>query len=148
MHHLLYSMSITMNFVVVTVYWTFLHQGALAKHRDVPDVGHLRVIHLYIVHTFPGLACLLNTCTTKAIFRWEWRAVVTIGSIYTIVQFLTIKVIGYEAIYPMINFQDGLRTWIWIAGLVALPVVALGVICGIDGWLKAADLRRKVKRYS
>jgi len=85
LHHLLYSMSITMNFVVVTVYWTVLHRAALAKHRDVPDVGHIRVIHLYIVHTFPGFACLINTFCTKAVLRWEWRAVATIGCIYTLV---------------------------------------------------------------
>ena len=60
---------------------------------------------------------------------------------------MTIKVIGYEAIYPMINFKDGIKTWIWIGGLMAMPIAALGVLCGLDGWSKGPHLRRKIKRY-
>ena len=60
-HHMLYTLSIMMNLITVSVYWTILPERALAKFSPMPIVGPGRTVHLYIVHIFPGVSCVINS---------------------------------------------------------------------------------------
>ena len=145
-HHLFYSLSIICNFVVVTVYWSVLHQKALEKHKDVPEVGWIRVIHLHTVHILPGVSALMNTLATQAVLnRPFYRSCLYLGIFYGFIQYASIVHFGVKEIYPMINFRDGMKTWIWLGGLTITPTFVYLILCILDEKLKSR-LMEKYKK--
>ena len=58
--HILAEFATVFNVVTVGVYWTALHKGALIKFADEP----LKILHMYLVHTFPAFSNLLIFATT------------------------------------------------------------------------------------
>ena len=60
-HHLLYQLSLLLNFIVNFVWWTYLHEGFVRKNKDIPVVGKGREFHLKSVHIIPLLVNLMNT---------------------------------------------------------------------------------------
>ena len=85
-HHLLYSLSILFNLVVVVVYWSMLHEKAVEKWKDTPIYGPGRVRHLYTVHTFPAISCLINSAVTNCkMSRGLWKLLMTIFVVYAVI---------------------------------------------------------------
>ena len=64
-HHLLYTLSILMNFITVTIYWLLLHSTVLNLHKEYP----LRVIDIYTAHTVPAAVCLTNSLLTNTVLN-------------------------------------------------------------------------------
>lgn len=149
--HLLYFLSIIMNLVTMTVYWTVIHEKQVIKQRAVPIVGEGRVTHLYLVHTFPGFACLVNLFSTNVILKRSfWKGICIICVIYSIVQFVVIKTTGF-IVYDFINFKDGWRSWACIAAITFGAMGAYLLLCIIDEFIKPVlafrIARRKIKKH-
>jgi hypothetical protein len=54
---------------------------------------------------------------------------------------------GNPPLYPMINFKDGAKTWIWLGGMTAMPLAAYFGLVIFDEWLKGAYLKLKLLNY-
>ena len=85
LHHMLYTVSLICNLVVMTVYWTILHSEQMEIHSQDPIVGGGRCFHLKIVHTIPGITCLINSYITKCLLKPSFYIAITaISMIYTL----------------------------------------------------------------
>ena len=91
---------------------------------------------MYIVHIFPTIACLLNTFYTNCILKESlWIAVAVLSVIYHCVNYSVVKFSGY-VMYWMLNFNDGIKSWIWVVVLSGVPILVYVGLCRVDKWLK------------
>ena len=79
-HHLMYTLSVLFNLVTVVVYWSFLHEMIIEKFTSSPNISAKNkrgiIFHMYIVHSLPALACLINALATNVIMkRGLWKIV-------------------------------------------------------------------------
>ena len=66
LHHLLFQISMMMNFITMTVYWTTgLHQNALIETEGDP----LKIINVYWAHMGPAFSVSLNFAFTDIILK-------------------------------------------------------------------------------
>ena len=86
--HLLYTLSIIMNFVVMTVYWTLLHREQMLTEGNCDKTGCKnwgRALHLCIVHTIPGTVCLINAYISNLRLKFTfWKLISGICIVYAI----------------------------------------------------------------
>jgi hypothetical protein len=142
LHHVLYCFSIIANFVTVSIYWPLLHENECIKHGKDPINGHGKVLHMYLVHSIPAVCCLLNTLITKTVMkRGMVKALLYFSIGFTALQFVVVKSTG-RVLYFFLNFQDGLKTWIIVAGIVFGSSGVFLAFCFADEMLKG-DLRKK-----
>jgi len=92
-HHILYTMSILMNFVTMTAYWSVLHEVVLQLPEFVDEVGDdkwfARLARLYVVHIVPGVVCLLNTyCTNSVLSSKLLKVLWAFSTIFTLSNFV------------------------------------------------------------
>ena len=126
-------MAIIMNFTVVVVYWGFLHKIDPVKWKNR---SWLRNYNKYFVHIFPGIACLLNTLVTDTVLKPRlWIVIAFISVVYHINNFLVVKV-GNHVMYKMLNFQDGIKSWLWAFGLSTSACLVYLILCKIDFYYK------------
>lgn len=77
--HVLYTLSIMCNFVVMSVYWTMLHKNLMQDEGKVFG----RAVHLVLVHSIPGITCFINTYITNARLKMSfWKIIPTVGALY------------------------------------------------------------------
>ena len=60
--HLLTEVSCTFNLLTVIMYWCFVHQEAM-KEPELVD-HQMRILHMYLVHTFPTFSLGIIFATT------------------------------------------------------------------------------------
>ena len=133
MHHLLYSLAIMMNFTIVIVYWGFLHKIDPVKWKSR---SMLQNYNKYFVHIFPAVACLLNTLVTDTILLPNlWVVIAFVSCMYHILNFSVVK-LGNHVMYRMLNFQDGIKSWIWASGLSISVCLVYLFICKVDNYIK------------
>ena len=105
MHHLLYTFSIICNFVVMSIYWSILHREQVRIHYNDPGVGHGRVIHLCLVHSLPGITCLVNSYITNCRLKQGfWKLVCVFLIVYGAFVYTFWKITG-RIQYPFIDFN-------------------------------------------
>lgn len=74
LHHIFFELSFVMNIVVVTVYWTCLHEDSLREARR-----HLgKIINCYLAHILPCFTIMLNFAITNVIIKAEHAKVVPV----------------------------------------------------------------------
>ena len=104
-HHLLYTFSLICNFVVMSIYWSILHREQVRIHYNDPGVGHGRVIHLCLVHSLPGICCLINSYITNCRLKQGfWKLVLIVCIVYGAFVFVFWKITG-RVQYPFIDFE-------------------------------------------
>ena len=82
-HHMLYSLSIISNVVMFCIYWPFLHRDAVEKMGKQPITGPYLVMHMYLVHLFPTVACLFNSLVTNCVLKRDiWKQILQSGIFY------------------------------------------------------------------
>ena len=87
--HLLYQFSFLLNFMVVFVWWTYLYEGFISKHRDLPNVGKGREFYLKSVHIVPPLVNLFNTLSLNSKLQLTfWKTVVLVILAYCTYSYL------------------------------------------------------------
>ena len=117
------------NLTVVSMYWPFLHAASMEMLKD----GNAGVkLQLYLVHTLPALACCINTAITPCVLRREfWKSIVFFAFVYLVILFTLVKTTGV-VLYWMFNFNDGITTYLWVVGLVAISLAVYLVLVEID----------------
>jgi hypothetical protein len=77
--HVLYTISLMCNFVVMSVYWSLLHKSEMANEGKI--LG--RRYHLIIVHSIPGITCLVNAYISNMRLKFGfWKLISLIASLY------------------------------------------------------------------
>jgi len=76
--HLLYTISLMCNFVVMSIYWTMLHK------QEMEEAGSKgKRYHLVLVHSIPGITCLVNAYISNMRLKFGfWKLISFIVSVY------------------------------------------------------------------
>lgn len=134
-HHLLYTMSIVSNFIVVFFYWFIMRAEQQEIHGSHSDYGWGRSLHLEMVHSIPGAACLINALCTNCILKKDnWKLIT--GTVIFYGLFLW----GYYMMTGVTHFSfldfsngDAFKNLFWI-NLAA--VIVYIIFCIIDEQIK------------
>ena len=82
-HHLLYTMTIVCNFIVMSFYWFMLREEQQNIHGQHEDYGWGRSLHLELVHSIPGAACFVNAlCTNTILKKDNWKFITYMTIVY------------------------------------------------------------------
>jgi hypothetical protein len=80
MLHLLYTVSIMCNFVVMSIYWSLLHKSEMANEGQ--HFG--KRYHLILVHSLPGITCLINAYISNIKLKLNfWKLISLLVTLYT-----------------------------------------------------------------
>ena len=72
-------LSIMMNVVVMSVYWTVLHSDLMKDEGK--ELG--RAVHLVLVHSLPGTISFVNAYITNARLKMSfWKIIPIMGLLY------------------------------------------------------------------
>ena len=100
--HLLYTISVLFNLVVVAIYWPVIHPDTIEKHRK--DGPEIKVTCQYMVHSIPAAACFINLRITNMILLHKViKPVITLGGLYCIINFVVTKYRG-APIYAFLHW--------------------------------------------
>lgn len=78
--HILFEITMTMNFVVVTMYWTLIHSKEIVKVQGET----MKIIHMWLVHILPALAWIINFYLTDVKLNpSHWKMLIPIGMVYS-----------------------------------------------------------------
>ena len=125
-HHILYSICIFSNFVVVSVYWTALHGFILKRFADRPD----RIMHMYLIHIFPAVVGYANSYVTQTVLKREfWKILLVFSLTYLAVLMVYGWVLG-KTLYPFLKFGTEVvePTLISFAIIVGMMLAYLGMV--------------------
>ena len=107
-HHMLYTISLLSNMVVIPIYWGFMHKEEVRKARLLPDIGEGRAIHLTMIHSFPMIASIVNIYCTNCILKVKLCVIIIFVAIaFSSVQFYLVVIKGDEPNYFFMTFNDG-----------------------------------------
>ena len=105
-HHLLYTVTIMINFVCFAVYWFMLRSEQQEIHSKHESLGWGRSLHLELVHSVPAIACFMNAiCTNTILRKGNWVVISAIVFIYVLVIWIWHLVTG-EQQYSFIDFTS------------------------------------------
>ena len=107
MLHLLYCYCVVSNIVVVTIYWSILHERAINGEiaKNAPNLGG-RLCFMYIGHLFPGITCLANMVATKCVMkRGLCKELCVVGMLYLGQNYMTVRSTG-KPVYFFLTFED------------------------------------------
>ena len=82
-HHLFFEMAFNLNTIIVVVYWTFLHEGALKRPEVLADWR--KGVFMYIVHIVPAASFYLNWLMSDIIMlkrHLVWYYIPAVGYFY------------------------------------------------------------------
>ena len=92
----------------------------------------------------PAIACFMNAVATNVLMkRGLWKIVLYATLIYSILQFILIKVAGYQPMYFFINFEDGARTYIVLTLITMVTCMLYFVLCIIDEKTKPGKIKKE-----
>mmetsp|Transcript_6559 Transcript_6559/g.10540 ORF Transcript_6559/g.10540 Transcript_6559/m.10540 type:complete len:184 (-) Transcript_6559:55-606(-) len=101
--HVFHSFTLICNIVVVSLYWTLLHKGQMEEYH-APDQRIIR-IHQRLVHSVPGIACLINGLITGVILKKQFiRLVQGVGISYCLWVYLAWELKGIQQ-YSFLDFK-------------------------------------------
>ena len=117
-----------MNYIVVTIYWTFLHKADMIRFKG----QHLKQLNYYVAHTFPAIACFINVWCTGCVLRKEsYKLILAFAIIYTPVLWLATIYSNEGLIYSFLTFKD-YTTFLNISILVLAATGFHHIMCYID----------------
>jgi hypothetical protein len=146
-HHLLYTMSIVCNFIVTCMYWLIMREEQQGIHGKHEDYGWGRSMHLEMVHSIPGAACLVNTLCTNCILKkdnWKFITYMTIFyGLFLWVYYLSTGIIQFS----FLDFSTGeaFKNLFWI-NLVSCIVYI--IFCVFDERIKPINDASSIYTYN
>ena len=119
-----------MNIVVVSVYWSILHESSLADCQG----DKYKIFNVYWVHILPGFSVASNFALTDVVLRRnDYKGLVLISIIYGVVNYFETKKRG-KPLYHFLTWEDASSVFIYgglIAGFtlvfIALSKVTVGI---------------------
>lgn len=127
--HLLYTMCILGNLVVVVMYWNFIHHLKIGSYIEEGDMT--KVVCQYMVHIVPGVCCLIHSWMTNCLL--SMRVLVPLlffSSIYLSLNFCVTKIEG-KPLYPFLTWESVETLYICLAMLGGFSIVFY-ILCVID----------------
>ena len=146
-HHLLYTMSIVCNFIICSFYWFMLREEQQNIHGKHEDYGWGRSLHLELVHSVPGAACLVNAICTNCILKKDnWKFITYMTIIYGTFCWIYYIVFNVQQ-YSFLDFSSGdaFKNLFWI-NLVS--VIVYVVFCTFDEKIKPINDAQSIYTYS
>ena len=100
--HILTEISFISNFLTVSVYWSVLHKVAIEKFKE----DDLKVLHMYLVHSFPTLALMIVLATTDIQMKpSHGKAFLPFGFFYAVANYIATKKRG-APLYHILTWED------------------------------------------
>ena len=124
--HLLYTLTIIMNFVVVCIYWTLLHKEQMTSEGQCDTNGRNcknwgLATHLKIVHSIPALCCFTNAFISNIRLKFSfWKMISLICLVYGMFLYSFWRETGRQQ-YSFLDFNSGKHA---LLVLVAINVFA------------------------
>ena len=134
-HHLLYTMTITCNMIVMTFYWFIFREEQQGIHGSHQEYGWGRSLHLELVHSVPGAAMFINSICTNCILKKDnWKFITYMTIIYGVFCWIYYLTTGVQQ-YSFLDFQSGeaFKNLFWIN---LASVVIYIVFCMLDERIK------------
>ena len=146
--HLMYTIAILFNLVVVSIYWTVIHPETMPKHRK--NGPPLRVTCQYMIHIIPAICCLINTIITNLVLlNGILTTILKLSTFYLLINFTATKYHG-TPIYSFLSWESWETPAIVVGLLVAFSALYLGM-CKVDQVYKGEIIkqrREKIKEMS
>ena len=77
--HILFEAALFMNIIVIVFYWGLIHAHEIGNFKE------LGLIHMYIVHSFPTIAFLINFLNTDiVVYDGHMKGLAFIGLVYSV----------------------------------------------------------------
>ena len=146
-HHILYTMCIVCNFIVVFFYWFMMREEQQGIHAKHEDFGWGRSIHLEMVHSLPGAACIINSLVTNCILKKEnWRFITYMTIFYGTIMWIYYLTTGVQQ-YSFLDFSTGeaFKNLFWI-NLASVIVYLL--FCVFDERIKPINDASSIYTYN
>ena len=110
-HHILYSLMLFMNPIVVSVYWLLVHEEHLleiaTKYAHDVQLIEWKTQHTYLVHIVPPLCALIYMCISSTqIIREQGKYLALFGILYSISNYFQVKANGGKYLYWFMTWQD------------------------------------------
>jgi hypothetical protein len=101
-HHMLYSLCIICNTIVVGFYWFMMR----TEQQGIHDSWG-KQLHLELVHSVPGAACLINSLTTNCILKKEnWKFITYMTIFYGSFLWIYFLTTGVQQ-FSFLDFTNG-----------------------------------------
>ena len=131
-NHLLYSISIIFNFIVVSVYWTMLYQETIKLYYPNHPSEFLQQV---IVHIQPALFCVVNSYITEIVMtKTLIKPLICIFWFYSFINFLQTKNSG-KPIYSFLPWDSVQTVYILLGMMSGFSGIYLG-FCYLDEFVK------------
>jgi hypothetical protein len=120
---MLFEVSLIMNIVVVTVYWSLLHQESISDCGGDP----LKILNVYWAHIVPGFSVAVNFAMTDVVMRSRHCKVIPIvATLYGIVNYYETKKRG-KPLYFFLTWDDSSTIFIYGGLIAGFTVVFMGL---------------------
>ena len=131
LNHFLYSLSIIMNIVTVSVYWIIIHKENMKELEG----QQLPIFQQYIVHVVPAFCCWFNAFISNIVLsRKVLVPLVQFGAFYMFTNFVQTKKSG-KPIYSFLPWTDLNSPLLVIVLMIGFSFVYIG-LCKFDEYLK------------
>ena len=126
-----------MNIVVVTVYWSLLHNDALLEAAG--NTG--KIINCYWVHLMPGFSIMANFAMTHVVLRSSHvKALPVVAILYGVNCYYETKKLG-RPLYSFMTFEDSSTYWIYGGMIAGFSLVYLG-LAQVSVAIKESQVKR------
>ena len=119
LHHLLFSLALVGNFIVVVVYWSLIHKKFVTSEyaKANPKLKDMT----YTMHTVPAISILYVFCKQDVILRAKDSVLLLpLGLVFTYSNYLGTMKQG-SPIYWFLTWED------WRSGLICFAITGFGV---------------------
>lgn len=73
LHHLLYTLAMTYNMLVMILYWTCLYPADIVKGAGNPRIVDFPFGHIWMCHLTPFLVGIVNASITKTVLKRDFN---------------------------------------------------------------------------
>lgn len=124
-NHLLFSVVLPMNFLVLSVYWTVLHKKVMEEYGHDPGVKR----HSYFVHITPSVCAVVNFLLTDVVIKPSHaKLLLPIAVVYSYINYKSTLSRG-KPVYWFLDWEDH---WT-IIYLVLLTIMTTLAFLGMAG---------------
>jgi len=146
-HHILYTFCIVCNFIVVFFYWFMMREEQQKIHSGHEEFGWGRSLHLEMVHSIPGAACLVNSLCTNCILKKDnWRFITYRTIFYGLFMWVYFLSTGVQQ-YSFMDFSSGeaFKNLFWIN---LASVIVYIIFCMFDERIKPINDASNIYTYN
>lgn len=103
-HHILFQVTLTMNVIVVVIYWSLLYEMDMKRELLAKDY-YRQWLHV-IIHTWPFFSVFVNLLKSKVTLKLnQGYFLIPISVAYTTVNYLGTKKLG-RPLYPFLDWRN------------------------------------------